>query len=230
VSGRQILLRGKCDTPSADRIGSGRIVFIRLSFSQPFSSNIGNFGVSLSDFDRELLQCCLDRAPRAWQNFVDRFLGLVIHVANHVAASRGTKLDQASRDDLVAEVFLVLIADDFSVLRKFRRNCSLATYLTVISRRVIVRRLNQGKQHVAVASPPEPPVVDDQLPKRMEDAEEVHKLLSQLDEREAAIVRMYHLDGRSYDEISQATGIAVNSIGPVLTRAREKMRANGFDR
>ncbi len=64
----------------------------------------------------------------------------------------------------------------------------------------------------------------------MEDTEEVHKLLSQLDEREVAIVRMYHLDGKSYDEISQATGLAVNSIGPVLTRAREKMRANGFDR
>ena len=221
---------GSGDSLGADRIGSGRRVVIRLSFSQPFRSNLGSFGVSLSDFDRELLQCCLDRAPRAWQNFVDRFLGLVIHVANHVADSRGIQLDQASRDDLVAEVFLVLIADDFSVLRKFRRNCSLATYLTVISRRVIVRRLNQGKQHVAVTSPPEPPLVDDKSPQRIAAAEEVHQLLSQLDEREAAIVRMYHLEGKSYDEISQATGLAVNSIGPVLTRAREKMRAKGFDR
>ncbi|MAI31205.1 MAG: RNA polymerase subunit sigma [Planctomycetaceae bacterium TMED240] len=185
--------------------------------------------MSLSDFDRELLQCCLDRAPRAWQNFVDRFLGLVIHVANHVAESCGIKLDQATRDDLVAEVFLVLIADDFSVLRKFRRNCSLATYLTVISRRVIIRRLNKGRHEVAVVSPPEPPVVDDQSPKRMENAEQVQMLLSQLDDREAAIVRMYHLEGKSYDEISKETGLAVNSIGPVLTRAREKMRGNGHE-
>ena len=183
--------------------------------------------MSLSDFDRELLQCCLDRAPRAWQNFVDRFLGLVIHVANHVAESRGIKLDQASRDDLVAEVFLVLVADDFSVLRNFRRNCSLATYLTVISRRVIIRRLNAGKIHVAAVRSSDPPVIDDESPNRIENVEEVHKLLSQLDEREAAIVRMYHLEGKSYDEISQSTGLAVNSIGPVLTRAREKMRGDG---
>lgn len=209
------------------RIGSGKAVFIRLIFSQPFNSNIGNFGVSLSDFDRKLLQCCLDRAPRAWQNFVDRFLGLVIHVANHVAESRGVKLDQASRDDLVAEVFLVLVADDFSVLRKFRRNCSLATYLTVISRRVIIRRLNAGNKNMASTSSLEAPVIDDGSHKRIENAEEVHKLLSQLDEREASIVRMYHLDGKSYDEISRLTGLAVNSIGPVLTRARAKMRGNG---
>lgn len=229
MSGCQLSLLRKCDSPAADRFGSCGIVVIRLSFSQPFRSNIGNFGVSLSGFDRELLQCCLDRAPRAWQNFVDRFLGLVIHVANHVAESRGIMLDQATRDDLVAEVFLVLIADDFSVLRRFRRNCSLATYLTVISRRVIIRRLNKGRHDVAVASPPEPPVVDDQSPKRIENAEQVQMLLSQLDEREAAIVRMYHLEGKSYNEISKTTGLAVNSIGPVLTKAREKMRGNGHE-
>ena len=95
--------------------------------------------MSLSEVDRQLLQRCLDRAPRAWQDFVDRFLGLVVHVCNHTADSRSIKLDKASRDDLVSEVFLVIVANDFGVLRRFRRNCSLATYLTVISRRVIVR-------------------------------------------------------------------------------------------
>ena len=178
--------------------------------------------MSLSDFDRELLQCCLDRAPRAWQNFVDRFLGLVIHVANHVAESRGIKLDQSTRDDLVAEVFLVLVAEDFSVLRKFRRNCSLATYWTVISRRVITRRLQTAKDMVANAAPPV--VESEEAPTRIEDVEEIEKLLAQLDSREAAIVRMYHLEGKSYEEISRSSGLAFNSIGPVLTRARERMR------
>ena len=148
--------------------------------------------MSLSDFDRELLQCCLDRAPRAWQNFVDRFLGLVIHVANHVAESRGIKLDQSTRDDLVAEVFLVLVAEDFSVLRKFRRNCSLATYLTVISRRVITRRLQTAKDMVANAA-----VVEaEEAPTRIEDVEEIEKLLATRFPK--AIVRMYHLEGKSY--------------------------------
>ena len=168
------------------------------------------------------------RAPRAWQNFVDRFLGLVVHVANHVAESRGIKLDQSSRDELVAEVFLVLIADDFSVLRRFRRNCSLATYLTVISRRVVIRRLQTARKSIQAAVPPEP-LVNDEFPKRMENAEEVEKLLLRLEQRESTVVRMYHLEGKSYEEISQATGLARNSIGPVLARARDKMRVTGQD-
>jgi RNA polymerase sigma-70 factor (ECF subfamily) len=32
------------------------------------------------------------------------------------------------------------------------------------------------------------------------------------------------MEGRSYHDISQALGVPENSIGPLLTRAREKLR------
>jgi len=59
---------------------------------------------------------------------------------------------------------------------------------------------------------------------QFEDAEEVERLLTRLSPDEAKIVRMYHLDGLSYQEISRQTGIQESSIGPVLSRARNKMR------
>ena len=195
-----------------------------------FSSH-GGESVSLSEVDRELLQRCLERAPRAWEDFSDRFLGLVVHVANHTARHRGLQLDESTRDDLVADVFLTVIADDFAVLRRFRRNCSLATYLTVISRRVITRRLhaairsrNQVDNGAVVAAE----VAAESQPTRIENREEIQKLLTRLDPREASVVRMYHLEGKTYREISESIGVTENSIGPVLTRAREKMR-NGAD-
>lgn len=180
--------------------------------------------MSLSESDRHLLQRCLDRAPRAWKDFVDRFLGLVVHVANHTAQVRGLTIDQSTRDDLVAEVFLTFVANDFAVLRRFRRNCSLATYLTVIARRVIVRRLLQD-QPVALSSDAAEAISDEAQP-RIENQEEVQKLLLRLDPNEANVVRMYHLEGKSYQEISQLVGMSENSIGPVLSRARTKMRSN----
>ncbi len=186
--------------------------------------------MGLSEVDRQLLQRCLDRAPRAWQDFVDRFLGMVIHVANHTAETRGFRLDDATRDDLVAEVFMTIVASDFGVLRRFRRNCSLATYLTVIARRVIVRRLfaiERSEQGNAAALQ-SATARDAAPPQRIENQEEVQKLLTRLDPQEASVVRMYHLEGKTYAEISQAVGMTENSIGPVLSRAREKMR-NGSD-
>ncbi len=179
--------------------------------------------MSLSEVDRQLLQRCLDGAPCAWQDFVDRFLGLVVHVANHTAQSRGLSIDQATRDDLVAEVFLTFVANDFGVLRRFRRNCSLATYLTVVSRRVIVRRLNRARHAGIPAGTAERAI--EETPARIENEEEVQKLLTRLDPKEANVVRMYHLEGKSYEEISRIVGMSENSIGPVLSRARDKMRS-----
>mgnify|MGYP003879613469 CR=1 FL=1 len=47
----------------------------------------------------------------------------------------------------MADVFVAIIANDYAALRRFQRNCSLATYLTVIARRVIVRKLASAQPH-----------------------------------------------------------------------------------
>ncbi len=192
----------------------------------------GTFRVSLSEVDRQLLQRCLDRSPRAWQDFTDRFLGLVIHVSNHTASSRGMTIDQSTRDDLVAEVFLALIADDFAALRRFRRNSSFATYLSVIARRVIIRKLTRPQPVVmppsavaqAEANQASSNGAAHSAPDRIENRDEVRQLMLRLDPQEANVVRMYHLEGKTYHEISKAIGMSENSVGPVLTKARAKMR------
>ena len=101
--------------------------------------------MALSEIDRALLKRCLDKTPRAWEDFVDRFMGLVMHVINHTAQSRSILLSADDREDLAAEVMLTIVADDFAVLRRFRGQSSLATYLTVISRRVVVRKLLESR-------------------------------------------------------------------------------------
>ncbi len=184
----------------------------------------GRVGVSLSVIDRELLDQCLMSAPRAWVNFVDRFLGLMIHVVTHTARTRGLPLDDDTRDDLVAEIFAAIVADKYVVLRRFQKNCSLATYLSVIARRITVRRLMTRSPATLSDELLDQQGQPDRELAQFEDAEEVERLLTRLSPDEAQIVRMYHLDGLSYQEISRQIGIQESSIGPVLSRARNKMR------
>lgn len=184
--------------------------------------------MALSDIDRNLLDRCLARKPRAWEDFVDRFTGLVIHVVNHTARSRSIMLSTADREDLTAEVFLAIIRDDFAVLRRFRGKSSLATYLTVIARRVVVRKLVETRSPGANgASPDALASHDGNGEKRLTDREEIEQLMEQLDDSEAAVVRMYHLEGKTYQEISRVTGMPTNSVGPMLSRARAKLRNAG---
>ena len=182
--------------------------------------------MSLSDVDRQLLDRCLSGSPRAWENFVERFLGLVVHVANHTAQIRGLELQPATRDDLVADVFVAIVANDYAALRRFQRNCSLATYLTVIARRVIVRKLISRAATAALNDEDSVPANDDRAVSRFDHVEEVRELMTRLDPQEARVVRMYHLEGMSYQQISQEVGLSENSIGPVLSRARGKMRGS----
>ncbi len=158
-------------------------------------------------------------------------MGLVVHVVNHTASARSVRLLAEDREDLCADVFLAVIRNDYSVLRAFRGQSSLATYLTVIARRVVVRSLLDRKSASKLAAATAP---DDGLAKdvgefddeaeRFVEREEIERLLEELEGREADVVRLYHLDGKTYREISAALDVPENSIGPTLSRAREKLR------
>ena len=181
--------------------------------------------MALSDIDRSLLDRCLNGKPRAWEDFVDRFMGLVVHVVNHTAQCRSLQLSRADREDLAAEVFLTIIDHDMAVLRHFRGQSSLATYLTVIARRVVVRKLIDRRSAVPLGDMVAQAAAEDtHLEQRISDQEEIGRLLSQLHGPEQAAVRMYHLEGKSYQEISLTVGMPENSVGPLLSRARAKMR------
>src|SRR5213076_1831799 len=97
--------------------------------------------LALTPKDRDLLKRCLHHEPGAWNDFVDRFLGLIYHVIHHTAHLRSMPLRPEDTEDLAAEVLLQLVANDYAVLRQFKGNSSLATYLTVIARRICVHEL-----------------------------------------------------------------------------------------
>lgn len=181
--------------------------------------------MALSEIDRTLLERCLANQPRAWEDFVDRFMGLVMHVINHTAQCRSILLSAPDREDLAAEVMLTIVRDDYAVLRHFRGKSSLATYLTVIARRVVVRQLLQSRSATPLGAVAENAVATDpEVEQRMTDQEEVEKLLGRLDGPEANVMRMYHLEGKSYQEISRSTGMPTNSVGPMLSRLRSRLR------
>jgi RNA polymerase sigma-70 factor, ECF subfamily len=186
--------------------------------------------VALTAGDRALLQRCLSHQPGAWNDFVDRFLGLIYHVIHHSSHLRSVILRPEDVEDLAAEVLLQVVQGDYAVLRQFRHQSSLATYLTVITRRISVHELaRRAVAREALPSGGQARGENDleEAPKPrlgLENLEEVEKLLSKLPGREREIVRLYYLEGRNYEEISGAMNVPVNSIGPILSRARKKLR------
>lgn len=181
--------------------------------------------------DRELVQRCLRREPAAWREFVDRYLPLLYHVVHHTSTQLSVPVSPEEVEDMVAEVLTQLMQDNFRTLRQFEGKSRLSTYLVVVGRRLVLRQLKKKLTGPTMQPLPDGQALMDERQEwqrrsgRPEVVEEIHEILRRLPRRIRQIVRMYYLEGRSYEEISTALNIPVNSIGPALSRARRLMWA-----
>ncbi len=184
----------------------------------------------LRDIDRQLLDRCLRKEPGAWNDFVDRYMGLIYHVIHHVSHARSIVLSSPDIEDIAAEIFLEIVDDDYDVLRRFKGASSLPTYLTVVARRIcvkeIVKRQREAELGHAHAHRANVNANDEGSTEAeaIATAEEVERMLEHLPERDAQVVKLYHLKYLNYRQIGKELGIPENSVGPILAKARQHLR------
>ncbi len=182
----------------------------------------------LRDIDRQLLDRCLRHEPGAWNDFVDRYMGLIYHVIHHVSHARSVGLKPDDVEDIGAEIFLGIVDDNYRVLRQFRRESALPTYLTVVARRICVKELIKRQREAELGHVTASRAVVGEEPsgevEPIASAEEVERMLKDLPDREAQVVRLYHLKYLNYREIARQLNIPENSVGPILAKARKRLR------
>jgi RNA polymerase sigma-70 factor, ECF subfamily len=191
--------------------------------------------VPLREIDRQLIDRCLRKEPGAWNDFVDRYMGLIYHVIHHVSHARSIVLSAVDIEDIAAEIFLAIVDEDYSVLRRFKGASSLPTYLTVVARRICVKEvikrhreaeLGHSQAHRAIVAEEDASGEAEAIAT----AEEVERMLENLPEREAEVVRLYHLKYLNYRQIGKQLGIPENSVGPILASARKRLRRTAEQR
>ena len=180
----------------------------------------------LTNLDRKLLTDLLNGQSGAWKLFVDRYTPLVLQVIQHTAHAHSLKLNADDVEDLCADTMTELLVRDMAALRTFRGRCSLATFLGVIARRIVVRKLaehrfssamghlNAHRAAVDFASSENSSI------RQLEHRDQVESLLSKLPDEPKRIVKWLFFEELSYREIAQRLGKPLNSIGPILSRLR----------
>ncbi len=188
----------------------------------------GANSMPLTEKDRKLVNDLLSGTSGGWAVFVDRYANLIVQVIRHTAHAHSLKLTNDDVDDLTAEVFTALLERNMAAIRGFRGRSSFATYLTVIVRRVVLRKLTQRRYlqafgHVKAhqASLAEAAEGGD---RSVDAKDEVDSLMSRLPDSLRSVMESFYLHGRSYREISRLLSLPVNSIGPMITRAKEILR------
>lgn len=183
----------------------------------------------LTDLDRKLLSDLLAGQSGSWKQFVDRFSGLILQVIRQTAHAHSLKLNEDDLEDLCAETFAELLVRDMAALRHFRGRASLATYLGVIARRVVVRKLTEHRflkalGHVnAHQAAVDFASSDAPASRQAEQKEQVEHLFSKLPTESSSLLRWIYLEGLSYAEAARRLGRPLNSIGPLLARIRQSV-------
>ncbi len=183
-------------------------------------------GYELSD--EILIERFREGDESAFDTLVRRYEQKVYQYAYRLAQNA----DDAS--DVVAETFLRM----YNSLKRFRGDAQLSTWLYRVVSNVYFdfRKREARHQHLPLEIPSEE---DDELMERPIPDErndpndyvleqERHRVLmeaiQQLPEYQRAIVVLFHIEDRPYEEIAQITGLPLGTIKSRLNRARNALR------
>ncbi len=105
--------------------------------------------------DELIVRCCEDD-PKAKDEFVDRYCGLIYSAVMRVAAGRIPNDPILSVEDIVQDVFLRLFRDDARLLRSYNpQRAAMTTWLTVVARSTTLDSLRKRRLATVPLDPAE---------------------------------------------------------------------------
>jgi len=177
-----------------------------------------------TDQDEALIDAALDGSARAWERLVKRYEGRVYNFALRLMGNQTDALD------LMQEVFLGVYRN----LHRFRGESLFTTWLFRIAHNKAVdmnRRHRQRRRPEADGLQPEDVVEPSGAPSEpAPDPLERQRLYRGLEQLEAdapeaaAVIRMKHLDERTFDEIAALRGVPVTPVKTRYYRGMERLR------
>lgn len=165
----------------------------------------------------------------AWNGLVREHAG-VLHAMVARVLSRGSATE-AEIEDVVQAVFLKLWDDDRRRLKAFRGGARLGTWLVAIARREAIDRLRarerqgrhlkllEDRERDTREAPPGPLAEAAQGESRAK----VGEALASLAPRDRLLVTWIE-QGWTYRAVARVLALRENSIGPLLARARDRLR------
>lgn len=173
--------------------------------------------------DRALVDACLRDEPGAWERFVDLVGPSVMAAVRRVLGDA----DRDAADDCAAEVMALCVARDRALLRGYRGEARLTTWLHVVARRVALAWRARAARAPAAGTAPD---VADRRPgpgeiaSRVDAIAQLRAVLDGMPERDREVLRRFYLEGQDGAAIGAALGIPAAQVSVALHRARERAR------
>ncbi|HTU80555.1 MAG TPA: sigma-70 family RNA polymerase sigma factor [Candidatus Acidoferrales bacterium] len=166
--------------------------------------------------DGDLVALALRGNPDAFATLVERYDRAVYHLAYR------TLHDVEEARDATQEAFFKA----FRSLRTFKPGAKFSTWIFAIAYHACCDRLNRRKRYSNEELPdradagPGP----EQQAIALDEAARLRAAIDALPEKYRAVITLYHLQGRQYEEIAEALGLPMGTVKTHLFRAKEQLR------
>ena len=180
--------------------------------------------------ERSLVESCIRGDTRAWETLV-RVYGPSIYSAARFTLRRvlGSSAEE-DVENVVQTVFVALCDKDMRRLRSFQGRSRFRTWLTSVTTRFALNHIRTEKRKGALKycslelSFEERFLRDDSTGISVEERNRLFEGLEQLPSRERLLLKLFYFDGASYQSIAKMLQVQVNSVSPLLVRAKEALR------
>jgi len=164
--------------------------------------------------------------PDAWDAFVDDTSGLIVAAVRQACTRGGGAPADTTIDDIVQDVFVKLVKDDFRLLRTYDSSrAALSTWLTLVARSTAIDRLRRRRHPMLPLEHDDGPLdTDESAPSR----DDIDLPLHILSERQRLVLRLLFDDNRSVTEVAAMLHVDEQTVRSTKHKALSRLRAH-FD-
>ena len=177
----------------------------------------------LQDID---LQACLSGDEAAWNHFVNATAGLIVAAVRQTCGRKGNRPEAMAVDDLVQDVFIRLVKDDFRLLRTYDASrAGLSTWLTLVARSTTIDRLRKKRlPSVPLESYDAPVQAESDSVDAASDAAALP--LHLLSARQRLVLQLMFEEEKSVPEVASLLDVDEQTVRSTKHKALSRLRAH----
>ena len=166
--------------------------------------------------DGQLVAAAIAGRSEAFGTLVERYERAIYHLCLR------TMRDPEEARDCAQEAFFKA----FRSLRTFKPGSKFSTWIFSIAYHACCDRLGRRKRYTDDELPEraDPGPGPAQIAERNDEAQALRAAISELPEKYRAVITLYHLQGRQYEEIAQVLDLPMGTVKTHLFRAKELLR------
>lgn len=168
--------------------------------------------------DQQLVREVINGNRKAYLDFIEKYKLLVVHMVGRIVTN------DLDKEELCQDIFVKL----YESLGSFKGNSKLSTWVATVSYRMAVNFARKKSKRKETVELDDVAFKVGHLDDYFEDQDFnrfIRGLIDQMPESYRVVITLFYLDGFSYPEIIDITGMPEGTVKNYLFRARQKLKA-----